>query len=125
MTGTETRVNGIDASYYFVQEMKRAVDFYTALLGTEPTMKVADVVTEWTFPDGETFGLYQPGENEGGFRPRGGLLFNVDDVAVARDAAKARGVTFHGEIEDTPTCHMAFGVDSEGNGFILHHRKES
>ena len=123
MTGTQTKVNGIDASYYYVLDMKRAVDFYKALLGAEPTLKFADSVYEWTFPDGATFGLYQPGEQEGGFRPGGGILFNVDDVAAAMGAAKARGVTFHGH-EDTPNCRMAFGVDSEGNGFILHRRKD-
>lgn len=125
MTSTSISVNGIDAAYYYVKDMKRAVEFYTALLGAEPTMNFSEQVYEWTFRSGETFGLYQPSDSEGGFRPGGGVLFNVDDVAAARDAAKARGVIFHGDLEDTPVCHMAFGVDSEGNGFILHRRKES
>jgi predicted enzyme related to lactoylglutathione lyase len=117
------KVNGIDASYYYVKDMDRAVDFYTRLLGAEPTHKFAGMACEWTFSGGETFGLYKPGEQEGGFHPGGGIMFGVDDVAQARDAARSRGVAFHGDVEDTPICHMAFGVDSEGNGFILHHRK--
>ena len=42
-------------------------------------------------------------------------------VAELRD----RGVVFNddGEIEETLVCYMAFGNDSEGNGFILHQRK--
>ena len=38
----------------------------------------------------------------------------------------ARGVVFSAgeEIEETPICYMAFGTDSEGNGFILRQRKE-
>jgi predicted enzyme related to lactoylglutathione lyase len=50
-------------------------------------------------------------------------MFAVPDVAEAVAELKARGVPFHGEIEDTPVCHMAFGTDPEGNGFILHKRK--
>ena len=50
-------------------------------------------------------------------------LFAVPDVAEAVAELKARGVPFHGAIEDTPVCHMAFGTDPEGNGFILHMRK--
>lgn len=50
-------------------------------------------------------------------------MFAVADVAAAVEASKAHGVTLRGGIEDTPGCHMAFGEDTEGNGFILHHRK--
>jgi len=47
----------------------------------------------------------------------------IADVAAGVESCKARGVKFHGGIEDTPICHMAFGEDTEGNGFILHRRK--
>lgn len=125
MNATATKVRGIDATYYTVKDLDRATGFYTKLLGAEPTFQVPGMVSEWTLGDDQAFGLYKPpqGEGSGEFHPSGGVMFVVDDVKTAVDAHKAAGVTFHGDIEDTPMCHMAFGQDSEGNGFILHKRK--
>ncbi len=81
-------------------------------------------VSEWTFADGSSFGLYAMGERaEKG--TSGSALFAVPDVAAAVARAKTAGVKFgeDGEITDTPGCHMAFGEDNEGNHFILHARK--
>lgn len=120
---TAHKVSGIDASYYYVKDLVRATKFYTELLGAEPTLAFEGMVSEWTFPNGESFGLYKPNETE--FRPGGGIMFVVDDVPAAVAAHMARGVKFSGEghIEETPVCHMAFGEDTEGNGFMLHKRK--
>jgi predicted enzyme related to lactoylglutathione lyase len=120
---TAHKVSGIDASYYYVQDLDRATKFYTELLGAEPTLAFPGMVSEWTFPNGESFGLYKPNESE--FRPSGGIMFVVEDVPAAVAEHMARGVKFHGEghIEETPVCHMAFGEDTEGNGFIFHKRK--
>jgi predicted enzyme related to lactoylglutathione lyase len=123
MSATATKVSGIDATYYTVKDLDRATAFYTKLLGVEPTMQFPGMVSEWTLGDDQAFGLYKSSDPEAEFRPGGGVMFIVDDVQAARDAHKAAGVKFHGEIEDTPVCHMAFGEDSEGNGFILHKRK--
>ena len=120
------KVNGIDAVYYTVADVNKMTTFYTDLLGTEPAMVWPDRLAEWTFGDGNSFGLYGS-ESEGmGGGSSGSVMFAVDDVAQAVGAAKARGVKFHanGEVTDTPACHMAFGEDPEGNQFIMHHRKE-
>ena len=123
----KARVSGLDASYYYVKDLPRATKFYTELIGMEPTMAYADMVSEWTFAGDESFGLYKPpeGEGSGEFHPSGGVMFRVDDVPASVEALKKSGVKFMGEghIEETPGCHMAFGEDTEGNGFILHHRK--
>ncbi len=100
-------VTGIDAS------------FYTQLFGAAPAALVPDMFAEWVFAGGEAFGLYKGTE----FEPGTGIMFAVPNVAEAVAELKARGVPFHGPIEDTPVCHMAFGTDPEGNGFILHMRK--
>jgi catechol 2,3-dioxygenase-like lactoylglutathione lyase family enzyme len=115
------KVSGIDASYYYVKDLARATSFYTALLGEPPVASYPDVFAEWVFPGGEAFGLYKGQEYE----HCDGLMFGVDDVAAAVAELRARGVHFagDGQVEDTPVCHMAFGTDSEGNGFILHKRK--
>ena len=114
-------VTGIDASYYYAQDFDRAVSFYSALIGSAPTMMVPGMYAEWVFAGGEAFGLYK-GEH---YEHCDGLMFAVPDVAAAVAELRARGVHFadDGAIEDTPVCHMAFGKDSEGNGFILHQRK--
>ena len=74
---------------------------------------------EWTFPGGESFGLYKGSE----FTRCDGVMFAVDDVKATLDACKTRGVKITEEVEETPVCYMGFAEDSEGNGFILHHRK--
>jgi predicted enzyme related to lactoylglutathione lyase len=112
-------VTGIDASYYYAKDFDRAVSFYTALIGSPPPSVMPGMFAEWEFPGGEAFGLYKGAE----YHPGSGIMFAVPDVAEAVAEMKARGVPFHGDIEDTPVCHMAFGTDSEGNGFILHKRK--
>ena len=121
MTSSPPRVHGIDATYYLTKNLSDSTKFYGELLGMEPSMHMEDFVSEFTFPGGETFGLYKAGE----FSTSGGVMFAVDDVAAFVAEAKARGVKFDGdgEITDTPGCHMAFGTDPEGNGFIIHHRK--
>jgi predicted enzyme related to lactoylglutathione lyase len=50
------------------------------------------------------------------------VALHVDDVAAARAALEARGVTFAGDILDTGVCHMAFFHDPDGNAFMLHNR---
>jgi predicted enzyme related to lactoylglutathione lyase len=50
------------------------------------------------------------------------VALRVDDVAAARAALEARGVTFLGDIIDSGVCHMANFQDPEGNALMLHHR---
>jgi predicted enzyme related to lactoylglutathione lyase len=124
-TAGATKIKGMDASYYTVKDLERATKFYSALLSMEPTLKFGENVVEYTFPSGETFGLYKTAEAE--WTPHGGILFNVDDIEAAVAEHKARGVKFDGDghIENTPVCFMAFGEDSEGNNFIIHQHKAS
>ena len=113
------KVLGIDASYYFVQDIDRAKGFYTWLIGSPPQHDVPGMFAEWTFPGGESFGLYKGSD----FSPSDGVMFAVEDVKAALDACKAKGVKITEHVEDTPVCFMGFAEDTEGNGFILHHRK--
>lgn len=120
-TASATKVNGIHASYYTVKDYNRALNFYKPLLGVEPSIAVDGAFAEWTFPTGETFGIYKTNE----WTPHAGLLFGVDDINAAVAEHKGRGVKFDddGKIEDNGNCYMAFAEDSEGNTFILHQRK--
>ena len=113
------KVLGIDASYYWVKDLPRAIEFYSWLIGGPPAASMENVFAEWTFPGGESFGLYK-GER---FVQSDGIMFAVEDVKATLDAIRARGIKVEDHIEDTPVCFMGFGADTEGNGFILHHRK--
>jgi len=120
-TAGATKVKGMDASYYTVKDLKRATAFYNDLLKMTPTWTFGDRVVEYTFPNGETFGLYETED----WTRHGGILFAVDDINAAVAEHKARGVKFEGDghVESSPVCFMAFGEDSEGNSFILHQHK--
>lgn len=55
MAVASLRIKGIDASYYFAKDVERATKFYSELFGAEPSMTYPGFVSEWTFPDGESF----------------------------------------------------------------------
>jgi predicted enzyme related to lactoylglutathione lyase len=116
-------VSGVDATYYTTKDLTKGTAFYTDLIGSPPTMHFPNMISEWTFAGGETFGLYGGAGVEETFTPSGGVMFAVGDVPAAVAELKGKGVTLHGDIEETPVCHMAFGSDPDGNGFILHKRK--
>ena len=120
------KVTGIDAVYYVVRNIDVEQRFYTELLGAQPDVSWPGRLAEWTFEDGNSFGLYKVGGDDGEMAgTSGSAMFAVPDVHAAVKAALDRGVKIHegGEVTDTPTCHMAFGEDPEGHQFILHKRK--
>lgn len=125
MQTTAIRVQGIDATYYTVQDLPGLTAFYSKVLGQGPTVATPDFFTEWAFDDGSAFGLYKSEQ-----KPQsrsGSAMFRVDDVARAAAYLKELGaLTVHGDedVGDFPTCFMAFGKDPEGNQFIIHKRKE-
>ena len=124
MQTTATRVTGIDATYYTVKDLVGCTDFYTKVLGLEPSMAVPDFISEWTFEDGSSFGLYK---SEHGNGHGGSAMFHVADVAQGAAHLKELGALgMHGgeDYSEFETCFMAFAQDPEGNQFILHKRKE-
>jgi catechol 2,3-dioxygenase-like lactoylglutathione lyase family enzyme len=50
------------------------------------------------------------------------IAFRVEDVAAAREALEAKGVSFQADTLDSGVCHMAFFADPDGNALMLHHR---
>jgi len=121
-TAAKTGITGVDATYYLTKDLGAATTFYSNLLGFDATMHIPSTVSEWTFPSGETFGVYQP-EEASNFRPGGGVLFHVADFNASLAACKAMGVPFDDHPAETPMCLMAFGQDPDGNNFILHQPK--
>ena len=52
----------------------------------------------------------------------GAVAFGVPDVAEARAALEAKGVTFDAEPFDSGVCHGQPFTDPDGNRLLLHHR---
>ena len=116
-------ITGLDLSGYMVKDAKRAIAFYSDVLGLEPTRVYAeDRGAEYEMPDGTTFGLWGGGGKVMPFQPSNGILFAVDDFDKAVAAVKARGIPVVMEHE-SPVCRMAMINDTEGNLVTLHKRK--
>jgi len=122
-TASKVGIRGVDATMYLVQDVDRARKFYTDLLGFGPTLEFLPLGVEWTFPTGETFGVIKPPTAP--WEKSGGVHFGVEDIKAAVAECQERGIEFEDEakIYETPGCFLAFALDSEGNGFILHQLK--
>ena len=119
-----TAISGIDCTMYLVQDLERAMKFWTETMGLTPTLRFpTGHGAEFTLPDGATFALYRRPDGE--WSRSSGVLFAVPDLGAAVEKYNARGVKFGhgGEIHEAPICWLAFAEDSEGNYFTLHQRK--
>ena len=117
---------GIDAVYYLSKDFTRISSFYEKVLGLQPAWKDKSDGGEWAeyeLADGSTFGLGHMPEQP--FNPGGGVMFAVPDVPEALQRAKDAGATVVFDYMETPACHMAWCLDTEGNMFCLHKRKSA
>lgn len=113
-------VTGIDVHIYNVKDFERALGFYRALLGSEPTTLFPGMWAEFELPDGSAFGI---GKHEDfPWQPGYTVVFAVPEVEKAIALVRALGGKV-GEPKETPVCFMSFGEDSEGNQIVLHRRK--
>ncbi|HET9029932.1 MAG TPA: VOC family protein [Candidatus Aquilonibacter sp.] len=117
---TTTLIKGIDIAGFLVKDPAKAIAFYRDVLGIEPTeIDSEGRGAEFTLADGTTFGVWRPEDGAtGGF-----IMFAVDDINQAVSTLRERGVQLPDPME-TPVCHMTFAQDPEGNGYIVHQRKQ-
>ena len=117
-------VTGVDFVSVPTQDLERAVAFYGETLGLDRSV----YKPERNFAEFETGTLTLSVVNPekmgiGEFKANANhLALHVEDVAAARKALEARGVSFHGDILDTGVCHMAIFSDPDGNALMLHRR---
>lgn len=116
-------ISGIDIHTYLVKDPARAIAFWRDTMGLRVAAEYDGQGAEFELPDGATFGLWKM--DDGSWMPGHGIMFAVPDVEAAIAELKSKGVTVMDHVEDTPVCKMGFGEDSEGNRFILHHRKNA
>ena len=113
-------IHGIDLAGYIVSDPQRAIAFYRDVLGIQPTeTDEQGRGAEFTLADGTTFGVWNPGNGQ---KNGAIMMFAVNDIQAALSEMRARGAQIADPME-SPVCHMAFGQDPDGNGFIIHQRK--
>lgn len=116
---TDTNIVGLDLVGCTVKDLKTSLAFYKDTLGLIPA-NAGEYGAEFHFPDGTTYGLYQPpdGDIDAGFS----VMFKVGDAAASASRARERGASVEEPFE-SGVCYMAFGKDPEGNSVIIHQKK--
>ncbi len=112
---------------YPVTDMARAKSFYEETLGLPPAKEsVSGKWIEFDLPQGGCLALTTMGQGiEPSSQAGGSLAFEVEDIQEIVKTLKAKGVTFKMDLFESPVCHMATALDSEGNAFMLHQIKKS
>jgi predicted enzyme related to lactoylglutathione lyase len=120
-TTSSTKATGIDAVFFSVTDVKKAIAFYRELLEIASVTFEGDHGAEFVLPDGSAFGVgaYSSGEHA----PSGCVLFSVGDVEASAGRIEELGGKLSGETRDFPSCRAQWCLDPDGNSFVLHERK--
>jgi predicted enzyme related to lactoylglutathione lyase len=118
-----TKATGIDAIFFSVRDVPRAIAFYREILAVKETSWEMEYGAEWILGDGTAFGVgkYSSGEYE----PSGCVLFAVPDVEKAAPRVAELGGTLIEGVRDFPNCRAQWCKDPDGNAFVLHQRTVS
>jgi len=110
---------------YPVTDMARAKAFYEETLGLPPAKDlVPGKWVEFDLPQGGCLALttmvqdISPSDSAGG-----SLAFEVEDIHALVDTLKSKDVKLKADVFESPVCHMAVVLDTEGNAFMLHQLK--
>lgn len=118
-TSRAATIKGIDIAAYLVKDPQAAIAFYRDVMGMTPTaIDDEGRGSEFTLPDGSTFGVWKPEEGGQG----GAIMFAVEDAKAAVELYRSRGLQVS-DVTESPVCYMAFASDPEGNMIIIHQRK--
>jgi predicted enzyme related to lactoylglutathione lyase len=122
MSTTETFITGVDFVTIPTNDFEASVAFYGDVLGLPKGKRWGSRPAQEFQAGALTIAVMDPTAFGQEFHPhRSPLAFQVDDVAAARDALKAKGVTFVAEMIDSGSCHQAIFLDPAGNALDLHH----
>jgi len=115
------RVERIDFVSFLTQDIPRAKQFYSEVLGLEIE---TEGESDMEFRCGQvTLDIFDPSSIGQTFSPSpAGLALRVADVDAARAELEAKGVEFDGETIETSVCRQAWFKDPDGNSLMLHRR---
>jgi predicted enzyme related to lactoylglutathione lyase len=116
-----TKATGIDAVYYSVRDVPRAVAFYKGLLDVTDTVWENEHGAEWVLADGTAFGIGKLPDH----RVSGCTLFAVADLASICPTVEQLGGKLDGDVREFPVCLQQWCFDPDGNSFVLHQKKTS
>ncbi len=113
---------------YPTTDMKKARAFYEGLLGLVPTNEFGPVTDESEFIEYAVgSGTLSIGKMDN-WKPSSdgpSAAFEVDDFDDVIKKLKDNNIVFVIDPMDTPVCHMAVVQDYDGNGLMIHQRKQS
>ena len=114
-------VEHVDFVSVLTQDLARAKQFYTEVLGLEiETEGESDLELRC----GQvTLDVFDPSSIGQPFAPSpAGIALRVADVDATRAELEGRGVVFDGETIETSVCRQAWFKDPDGNALMLHRR---
>jgi catechol 2,3-dioxygenase-like lactoylglutathione lyase family enzyme len=109
----------IDHVWFWVADMDRAVDFYTGRLGLGLRMRHGD---DWAEVDGGgiRIGLHGGPGNGASPLPGGTVVFEVDDLDLAKAGLEQKGLAFDEHLGEVPGyARYASFTDPDGNAMQL------
>jgi catechol 2,3-dioxygenase-like lactoylglutathione lyase family enzyme len=114
-------VERVDFVSFLTQDIQRAKQFYTDVLGLEME---SEGESDMELRCGQvTLDIFDPSSIGQPFAPSpAGLALRVPDVDAARAELEAKGVQFDGETIETSVCRQAWFKDPDGNSLMLHRR---
>jgi predicted enzyme related to lactoylglutathione lyase len=123
MSATASLITGVDFVSVPTRDLAAAMTFYGETLSLPRSMYIEGKPFAEFETGSLTIGVIESEKMGLEYAPnRNHIALHVDDVAAARAALEALGVSFEGETFDTGVCHMAFFSDPDGNALMLHHR---
>jgi predicted enzyme related to lactoylglutathione lyase len=123
MTTATPTITGVDFITVPTRDFEKASEFYGGVLGLPcstrwgnmPAAEFETGTLTIAVMQSDAFGIeFQPHTHP--------IALHVDDVAAAREALEAQGVSFVADTMDSGVCHMAHFADPDGNALMFHHR---
>ena len=117
------QVERVDFVSFLTQDLPRARQFYTEVLGLEVE---TEGESDMELSCGQvTLDIFDPSSIGQPFAASpAGLALRVPDVDTARAELEAKGVAFDGETIETSVCRQAWFKDPDGNALMLHRRND-
>ncbi len=109
---------------YPVTDLNRARKFYEETLGLGKAKELGGGKwIEFDLPEGGCLAISAMVPDLSPSSTSGGIAFEVEDLKALTESLKAKNVEFKMDLFESPVCHMAVVLDTEGNAVMLHQLK--
>jgi len=119
------QVRGSDFVMYPVKDMGQSLVFYRDTLGMVIEGEYAEGTWVELTASPTTLALFQPEDPQNAPPPGGAsIALAVENVDAAIGELEEKGVPVVWHTQESPVCYFAVVRDPDGNGIILHQRKD-